>query len=64
MNLERNCQLIGWVLFIICSFFYLISGMRTEDQLIIWGSVLFLTACLVFMVPLVAQFLFTSNNKK
>lgn len=44
-------QLAGWLLFIACSIFYLISGYQTGDPLIFWGSLLFFIACLFFLLP-------------
>ena len=43
----------GWLLFILCAVFYLASSLKNHDPLAIIGSVLFLVACLVFMVPIV-----------
>ena len=45
--------LAGWLLFILCAVFYLASSLKNHDPLAVIGSVLFLIACLVFMVPLV-----------
>ncbi|WP_283407700.1 hypothetical protein [Anoxynatronum buryatiense] len=64
MNLDRSCQLVGWVLFIICSIFYLISGIHSQDSLVIWGSLLFLIACLVFMFPLMVYLISSFHSKK
>ena len=44
--------LAGWLLFILCAVFYLASGLKNHDPLAIIGSVLFLIACLVFIIPL------------
>ena len=45
--------LTGWLLFILCAVFYLASSLKNHDLLAVIGSVLFLLACLVFMIPLV-----------
>ena len=45
--------LAGWLLFVLCAVFYLASSLKNHDPLAIIGSVLFLVACLVFMVPIV-----------
>ena len=45
--------LAGWLLFVLCAVFYLASSLKNHDPLAIIGSVLFLGACLVFMVPIV-----------
>lgn len=49
------CQLVGWFLFIVCSICYLASAVAHRDTLTILGSVIFLIACIVFLIPLVAQ---------
>jgi len=64
MNLEKGCQLVGWLLFVVCSGFYLMAGVQTQDRLIIWGSLLFLIACLVFMLPLMLQLLSHFSKQK
>ncbi|MCF8019729.1 hypothetical protein [Petrocella atlantisensis] len=43
---------IGWGLFIICSLFFLIAGIKAHDIYTIIGSLLFLVACFFFLVPL------------
>ena len=50
---ERKLHIIGWVLFIVCAFFFLASGIRDNDHLTLIGSLVFLVACVVFLVPLV-----------
>lgn len=44
-------QLVGWVLFIVCALFYLASSLKNRDVLAAAGSLAFLVACLVFLVP-------------
>jgi len=46
-------QLLGWVLFVICSLLFTLAGVRAQDSLTIAGSVTFFLACLVFIIPLV-----------
>lgn len=59
MNKDPNANndliyhLIGWVLFIVCAVLYLAAGLRTGDVLTIVGSVVFLVACFVFLVPVI-----------
>ena len=57
-------QLIGWCLFILCSIFYIISSLIAGDWFYFFGSILFLIACIVFMVPLLLKIKNASNNKK
>ena len=49
---EAKIQLIGWLLLILCAIFFLASGIKNQDVLAIIGSVIFLIACIVFMLPL------------
>lgn len=47
-------EFIGWLIFVASALFFLASTIRSGDILSIVGSVLFLVACIVFMVPLLA----------
>jgi predicted membrane channel-forming protein YqfA (hemolysin III family) len=46
-------HLIGWLLFLSCAALFLVSGIRSGDALVLVGSLIFLAACLVFIVPLI-----------
>jgi len=46
-------QIAGWILFILCAVFYITSGLKNNDVLTLIGSVIFLVACIVFVIPLV-----------
>jgi predicted membrane channel-forming protein YqfA (hemolysin III family) len=48
-------HLIGWLLFLVCAVLFLVSGVNTGDGLLIAGSVVFLVACIVFLVPLIGE---------
>ena len=52
---ERRCNLWGWVLFVVCAAFFIASAWRSHDMLYLVGSVVFLVACLVFLVPFVKK---------
>jgi hypothetical protein len=41
----------GWILFLVCALLFIAAGLRDGDALITVGSVLFLIACLFFLVP-------------
>ena len=43
----------GWGLFIVCAIFFLVSSWKNRDGYALIASIVFLVACLVFMVPLV-----------
>lgn len=45
-------HLIGWLLFLACAVLFIVSGVRSGDMLLIAGSIVFLVACVVFIVPL------------
>jgi len=51
-------QLLGWGLFIFCAIFFILSSLKNQDTLTFIGSVIFLVACIVFLIPL-----FMQNNK-
>jgi purine-cytosine permease-like protein len=50
---ELKTQLFGWILFLICAVLFTLSGLRVRDALSTAASLLFLLACLVFLIPLV-----------
>ena len=41
----------GWILFLVCALLFVAAGVRDGDALITTGSVLFLVACVFFLVP-------------
>ena len=45
-------QLWGWMLFIVCALIFIASSIRMGDILMLIGSIFFLVACFVFLVPL------------
>ncbi len=45
-------QLLGWILFIICAVFFILSGVKNGDMLTLVASLIFLVACMVFLIPL------------
>lgn len=55
---ETKYYLSGWILFIICAIFFIASSLKNHDTLTFIGSVIFLIACIVFLIPLVM------SNKK
>jgi predicted membrane channel-forming protein YqfA (hemolysin III family) len=48
-------QLAGWILFIVCAFCYIISSLIHGDAWTFAGSVIFLMACLLFLVPMLKK---------
>ncbi len=47
-------QLGGWILFIFSALFFIASSIRAGDILSLMGGLLFLFACFVFLIPLIA----------
>lgn len=52
---EARFQLWGWFLFILSASFFTASSLRSGDVLGLLGSLFFLGACLVSVVPLVTR---------
>ena len=50
---ELKYQLWGWILFIVCALIFIASSIRMDDSLMLLGSIFFLVACFVFLVPLI-----------
>lgn len=47
----QRLDLWGWILFLLCAVLFTAAGLRDRDALITIGSVLFLVACVFFLVP-------------
>lgn len=45
-------QIAGWFLFILCAVLFAVSGLKNRDMLTFAGSIVFLGACIVFLIPL------------
>lgn len=43
-------RLIGWILFLLCSFLFVSAAVRDGDILMLGGSVLFLVAVVIFLL--------------
>ena len=50
---DEKYALVGWVLFIVCAVFYTLAAFQYKSLTSIVGSLIFLLACFVFMVPLI-----------
>lgn len=53
---EIKYHLAGWILFVICAIFFIVSSLKNHDTLSFIGSVLFLIACLLFLIPLFTSY--------
>jgi len=54
-NTERKFNLGGWILFMVCAGLFIASSVNSGDILMLTASIIFLSACLVFIVPLVIR---------
>ena len=61
---DLKYQLVGWILFIVCAIFFIASSLKNGDTLTFIGSVLFLIACIVFLIPLIKTTKKISNDTK
>ena len=52
---ERKFHLWGWILFVVCAGFFIASAAEANNILGLAGSIIFLVACLVFIVPLLIR---------
>lgn len=52
---EVKFQLWGWILFLVCAGFFIASSVESRSILGLIGSIIFLVACVVFMIPLVRK---------
>jgi len=53
MPREGRYQLAGWLLFVACALVFIAAGLKNRDILTVIGGLLFLVACIVFLVPIV-----------
>jgi len=54
-NRERKFHLYGWILFLVCAAFFIASSVAAHNTLNLVGSIIFLVACIVFLIPLVTN---------
>ena len=54
-NAQLQWQLIGWILFVFSAVFYIVSSLRAGDPVSLIGGILFLLACLAFLLPLLLE---------
>ena len=60
---QNHFQLWGWILFIVSALFFMAASIRANDPVSLIGGALFLIACFVFLVPLLAQFRESSETR-
>ena len=61
-NTQRRFQLWGWSLFVFSAIFFIVASIRAEDPVGLIGGALFLVACFVFLVPLLADLNASASN--
>lgn len=52
---EKRCQLFGLLGFILSGAFFSLSALRHGDMLAFIGSLLWIVACLIWLIPMVAR---------
>ena len=52
---QHRFQLWGWILFVFSAIFFIAASYRAADPVSLIGGLLFLIACFVFLVPLMAE---------
>ncbi len=55
LNQKIRYQICGWGLFVLCAVFFFASSLKNNDMLGLVGSIIFLIACFVFIIPLVIK---------
>ncbi|HSK92218.1 MAG TPA: hypothetical protein VK875_13005 [Euzebyales bacterium] len=50
-----SAEVWGWILFTLCAVVFVVIGVRDRDLLMTLGSLLFLGACVLFLVPYVRR---------
>lgn len=53
---EMRYHLAGWISFVICAILFMASSLRNHDTLALIGSIVFLIACIFFLIPLVESY--------
>ncbi|MEX0921619.1 MAG: hypothetical protein WD489_08675 [Rhodovibrionaceae bacterium] len=52
---EHRFHLWGWIVFVVCAFFFIATTALAGDVLGVIASLLFLLACVLFLIPLLAK---------
>jgi len=45
----------AWIAFIVCGGFFIVASVKAGSTLFLIGSVIFLAACVVFIIPLIKK---------
>ena len=52
---RRRFNLWGWALFMVSALFFVLAALRQGDPLGLLGGLFFFVACVVFIIPLLAD---------
>ena len=52
---ERKFHLWGWLLFLVCAGLFIASSREADNLLGLVGSIIFLVACVIFLIPLLIR---------
>ena len=52
---DKKFHLSGWILFLVCAGFFIASNIEVGNPLGLTGSIIFLVACVAFIIPLVIR---------
>lgn len=61
-SMSHRFQLWGWIIFIFSALFFIAASLRAEDPIGLIGGALFLLACIVFLLPLLAELRGSTSN--
>ncbi|MFC1915093.1 cytochrome oxidase subunit III [Chloroflexota bacterium] len=50
---EKRFQIVGWLLFLVCAVFFIMQSLTDNNIFGFTGSLIFLAACFVFLIPLI-----------
>lgn len=60
---DAGFQLLGWILFVVCAICFIASSVKNHDFYTFFGSVVFLMACVIFLIPLAERYQYLKNLK-
>ena len=52
---EIKFHLWGWILFLVCAAFFIAASVESGNTASLVGSIIFLIACVVFLIPLIKK---------
>lgn len=52
---EKRYHLVGWLLFVVCAFFFIAQSLTDNNMLGLTGSIIFFAGCIAFLIPLVGN---------